>query len=167
MFLIDKPYIILTNKTGGNLLLENKCMGSIAAMLVMSLFILSGCGEKKSDEKTAEDLTEQSSNETATVGDIDIGLPIYPGAEQDPEQPPINTPHMKNIKILTGDSFDEVVAWYSKELGEFDIDHQEKGSQAMWNKESDDGMWQAVTISTILAPPGKVAITMVKGKTKR
>jgi hypothetical protein len=149
------------------MLQEKRWIGRIAAILMMSLFIISGCGEKTSEEKTVEELTEQSSNITAEVGDIDIGLPMYPGAEQDPEQPPINTPHMKNIKILTDDSFDEVVAWYSKELGEFDIDHQEKGSQAMWNKESDDGLWQAVTISTILAPPGKVAITMVKGKTKR
>ena len=149
------------------MLLENKCMGSIAAILMMSLFIISGCGEKKSDEKTAEDLTEQSSNETATVGDIDIGLPIYPGAEQDPEQPPINTPHMKNIKILTSDSFDEVVAWYSKELGEFDVEHQEKGYQALWSKETDDGIFQAATITTIFAPAGKVAIILVKGKTKR
>ena len=149
------------------MLLEKKWIGSFAAILMMSLFIISGCGEKTSEEKTAEDLTEQSSNENTAVGDIDIGLPMYPGAEQDPEQPPINTPHMKNIKLLTDDSFDEVVAWYSKELGEFDIDHQEKGSQALWNKESDDGLLQAVTISTIFAPAGKVAITMVKGKTGR
>ena len=149
------------------MLLEKKWIGSFAAILMMSLFIISGCGEKKSEVKTAEEMTEQSSNETTALADIDMGLPMYPGAEQDPEQPPINAPHMKNIKILTSDSFDEVVAWYSKELGEFDIDHQEKGSQALWNKESDDGLWQAVTISTILAPPGKVAITMVKGKTKR
>jgi hypothetical protein len=147
------------------MLLEKKWFASITAILMMSSFIIIGCGEKKSEVKTAEEMTEQSSNENTAVGDI--GLPMYPGAEQDPEQPPINTPHMKNIKILTSDSFDEVVAWYSKELGEFDIDHQEKGSQAMWNKESDDGMWQAVTISTILSPPGKVAITMVKGQTKR
>ena len=125
------------------------------------------CSEKKSEEKTAEDMTEQLSNENTEVGSIDIGLPMYPGAEQDPEQPPINTPHMKNIKILTSDSFDEVVAWYSKELGEFDIDHQEKGSQALWNKETDDGIFQAATITTIFAPAGKVAIILVKGKTGR
>jgi hypothetical protein len=149
------------------MLLEKRWIGSIAAILMMSLFIIYSCGEKTSEEKTAEKMTEQSSNETTAVGDIDIGLPMYPGAQQDPEQPPIVTPHMKNIKILTSDSFDEVVKWYSKELGEFDIDHQEKGSQALWNKESSDGLWQAVTISTILAPPGKVAITMVKGKTRK
>lgn len=146
---------------------EKKRIGSIVAILMLSLFLMNGCGEKTSEENTAEDLTEQLSTETTAAGDIDIGLPMYPGAEQDQEQPPINTPHLKNIKLLTSDSFDEVVQWYSKELGEFDIDHQEKGSQALWNKESDDGLWQAVTISTILAPPGKVAITMVKGKTRR
>ena len=149
------------------MLLEKKWIGSFAAILMMSLFIISGCGEKTSEEKTAEDMAEQSSNTTAEVGDIDIGLPMYPGAEQDPEQPPIITPHMKNIKILTNDSFDEVVAWYSKELGEFDVDHQEKGSQALWSKETDDGIFQTTTITTIFAPAGKVAIIMVKGKTGR
>ena len=149
------------------MLLEKKWIGSIAAILMFGLFLMNGCSEKKSEEKTAEELTEQSSNETTAVGDIDIGLPMYPGAEQDPEQPPINTPHMKNIKILTSDSFDEVVAWYSKELGEFDIDHQEKGSQALWNKESDDSIFQAATVTTIFAPAGKVGIILVKGKTER
>jgi hypothetical protein len=147
------------------MLLEKRWIGSIAAILMMSLFIINGCGEKTSEEKTAEEMTEQSSNETTALADIDMGLPMYPGAEQDPEQPPINTPHMKNIKILTGDSFDEVVAWYSKELGEFDIDHQKKGSQALWSKETDDGIFQAATITTIFAPAGKVAIILVKGKT--
>ncbi|HAB54005.1 MAG TPA: hypothetical protein DCE80_17810 [Ignavibacteriales bacterium] len=74
---------------------------------------------------------------------------------------------MKNIKLLTSDSFEEVVAWYSKELGEFDVDHQEKGSQALWSKETDDGIFQAATITTIFAPAGKVAIILVKGKTGR
>ena len=147
------------------MLLEKRWIGRIAVILMMSLFIISGCGEKTSEEKTAEDLTEQLSNETTAVGDIDIGLPMYPGAEQDPEQPPIITPHMKNIKLLTSDSFDEVVAWYSKELGEFDVEHQEKGYQALWSKETDDGIFQAATITTIFAPAGKVGIILVKGKT--
>ncbi len=149
------------------MLLEKKWFGRIAAILMMSLFIISGCGDKTSEEKTAENLAEQSSNENTAVADIDIGLPMYPSAEQDPEQPPINTPHMKNIKLLTDDSFDDVVAWYSKELGEFDIDHQKKGSQALWNKETDEGIFQAATITTIFAPAGKVAIILVKGKTRR
>ncbi|HEY4756801.1 MAG TPA: hypothetical protein VIH28_12140 [Ignavibacteriaceae bacterium] len=149
------------------MLLEKKWIGSIAAILMFGLFLMNGCSEKKSEEKTAEDMTEQLSNENTEVGSIDIGLPMYPGAEQDPEQPPINTPHMKNIKILTSDSFDEVVAWYSKELGEFDIDHQEKGYQALWSKKTDDGIFQAATITTIFAPAGKVAIILVKGKTGR
>ena len=147
------------------MLLEKRWIGSLAAIFILSLFLVIGCGEKKSEEKTAEEMTEQWSKENTAIGDIGIGLPMYPGAEQDPEQPPIITPHMKNIKILTGDSFDEVVAWYSKELGEFDIDHQEKGSQAPWNKKSDDGIFQAATITTIFAPAGKVAIILVKGKT--
>jgi len=144
---------------------EKKGIGSIAAILMMSLFIINGCGEKKSEVKTADDMNEQLSNETTAAGDIDIGLPMYPGAEQDPEQPPINTPHMKNIKLLTSDSFDEVVEWYSHKLGEFDVEHQEKGYQALWSKETDDGIFQAATISTIFAPTGKVAIILVKGKT--
>lgn len=149
------------------MLLGKKWIGSFAAILMMSLFIISGCGDKTSEEKTAEDLAEQSSNENTAAADIDIGLPMYPGAEQDPEQPPINTPHMKNIKLLTDDSFDDVVAWYTKELGEFNIDHQKKGSQALWSKETDDGIFQTTTITTMFAPAGKVAIIMVKGKTGR
>lgn len=149
------------------MLLEKHRNISILSVLLISLFISLGCGEKKADEQNTETSTEQSSSGNSDIADIDIGMPIYPDAEQDPEQPPINTPHMKNIKILTDDSFDEVVNWYSKQIGEFDIDHQEKGSQALWNKESDDGMWQAVTISTILAPKGKTAITLVKGQTAR
>ncbi len=147
------------------MLLEKKWIGSIAAILMFGLFLTNGCSEKKSEEKTAEEMTEQSSNETTAVADIDMGLPMYPGAEQDPEQPPINTPHMKNIKLLTSDSFDEVVEWYSKKLGEFDVEHQEKGYQALWSKKTDDGIFQAATITTIFAPAGKVAIILVKGKT--
>ena len=147
------------------MLLEKKWIGSIAAILMFGLFLMNGCSEKKVEEKTAEEMTEQSSNENTAVADIDIGLPMYPGAEQDPEQPPINTPHMKNIKLLTSDSFDEVVEWYSQKLGEFDVEHQEKGYQALWSKKTDDGIFQAATITTIFAPAGKVAIILVKGKT--
>ncbi|NWF90832.1 MAG: hypothetical protein HXY50_15410 [Ignavibacteriaceae bacterium] len=60
---------------------------------------------------------------------------------------------MKNIKLLTSDSFDEVVAWYTEKLGEFQVDNQKKGSQALWRKES-DGTIQTATISTILSPAG-------------
>ena len=66
------------------MLLEKKWIGSIAAILMMSLFIINGCGEKTSEEKIAEEMTEQSSNETTALADIDMGLPMYPGAEQDP-----------------------------------------------------------------------------------
>lgn len=142
-------------------------IGSIAAILMLSLFMMIGCSEKTTEEKNAEDLSKQLPSETTTADNLDIGFPIYPGAEQDTDQPPINTPHMKNIKLLTSDSFEEVVEWYSKELGEFDIDHQEKGSQALWKKKTKDGIFQAATISTILAPSGKVTITLVKGKVGR
>ena len=91
---------------------------------------------------------------------------MYPGAKVNPASPPINAPHMKNIHILTGDPFEKVVAWYSQKLGKFDIDRQKKGTQALWNKETDDGNFMTVTISNILSPAGQVEITMTKMKTK-
>ena len=153
-------------KQGGHMLLEKKWFLSIALIITVSFFILMGCGEKKSDDQNAEVSTEQPSTVASDAAAVDVGLPIYPGAEQDPEQPPINTPHMKNIKLITDDSFDEVVSWYTEKLGEFQIDNQEKGSQALWNKKT-DGTFQAATISTILAPAGKTAITLVKGNVRR
>lgn len=146
--------------------LKKHLLTYFVSALAIILLISAGCGEKKADEQNSETSTEQSSNISSDVADLDVGLPMYPGAEQDPEQPPINTPHMKNIKILTGDSFDEVVAWYTEKLGEFQIDEQEKGNQALWNKET-DGTFQSATISTILSPEGKVTITLVKGNLKR
>lgn len=146
--------------------LEKKWYLNFAAIFTFSLLIIIGCGEKKADEQNAEASSEQSSSGTFDVADVDVGLPIYPGSEQDPEQPPIITPHMKNIKLLTDDSFEDVVNWYTEKLGEFQIDNQEKGSQALWRKES-DGTVQTATISTILSPEGKTAITLVKGKLRR
>lgn len=151
-------------KQGGYMSLEKKWYLNFAAILTFSLFIIIGCGEKESDEQNAETSTEQSSSGSSDIADV--GLPIYPGSEQDPEQPPIITPHMKNIKLLTDDSFEDVVNWYTEKLGEFQIDNQEKGSQALWRKES-DGTVQTATISTILSPEGKTAITLVKGKLRR
>ncbi len=100
------------------------------------------------------------------AGNQDMGFPMYPGAKVNPAYPPINAPHMKNIHILTGDPFEKVVAWYSQKLGKFDIDRQKKGTQALWNKETDDGNFMTVTISNILSPAGQVEITMTKMKTK-
>ena len=150
---------------GGHMLLKEKWF-FVTFILSISFLILIGCGEKKADEQNAETSTEQSLSGSSDIADVDVGLPIYPGSEQDPENPPIDTPHMKNIKLLTNDSFDEVVAWYTEKLGEFQVDNQDKGSQALWRKES-DGTVQTATISTILSPEGKVTITLVKGKLRR
>lgn len=95
---------------------------------------------------------------------IDIGLPMYPGATVNPAYPPINESHTKNIHILTSDPFEKVVAWYTKKLGKFDIDRQKKGTQAMWDKETNDGFFITVIISNMNAPAGKVEITMTKMK---
>ncbi len=103
----------------------------------------------------------------AYAADIpDMGFPMYPGAKVNPAFPPISAPHMKNIHILTSDPFEKVVAWYSQKLGKFDIDRQKKGTQALWNKETDDGNFMTVTISNILSPAGQVEITMTKMKMK-
>jgi hypothetical protein len=142
---------------------EKKWFGSIVAILSLSLFLLNGCGEKTAD-KAAGDAAK---TETAAAGDQGIGLPMYPDAKQDPEFPLINTPQMKNIHLLTGDSFDKVVEWYTQKLGAFDVDKQPGGSQALWSKDTDDGFFMTTTISTIKAPAGKVAITMTKGKVKQ
>jgi hypothetical protein len=71
------------------------------------------------------------------TGNPDIGLPMYPGAKVNPAYPPTNAPQIKNTHILTGDPFEKVVAWYSQKLGEFDIDRQKKGTQALWSKETE------------------------------
>jgi hypothetical protein len=142
-------------------------IGVMAALLALSLLLVNGCGEKKSEEKAAGDATKTESKATAAVGDQGLGLPLYPGATQDPEYPPVNAPHIKNLHILTSDPFETVVEWYSQKLGPFDIDKQQKGSQAMWNKETQDGFFMTATITTILAPPGKVAIVLNKMKTEK
>ena len=144
------------------MVLQKRWIGVMAALLTLSLLLVSGCGGKKSEEKAAGDATTKESKATAAVGDQGLGLPLYPGATQDPEYPPINAPHMKNLHILTSDPFDKVVEWYSQKLGPFDIDKQQGGSQAMWNKETQDGFFMTATITTILAPPGKVAIVLNK-----
>lgn len=144
---------------------KKRWIGIMVALLTLSLFLVYGCGEKKSEEKTDGDVTNQESKATAAVGDLGLGFPIYPGATQDPEYPPINEPQIKNLHVLTSDPFDKVVEWYSQKLGPFDIDNQKEGSQALWNKETPDGFFMTATISTILAPPGKVAIVLNKMKT--
>jgi hypothetical protein len=92
----------------------------------------------------------------------DMGLPMYPGARVNPAYPPINAPHMKNIHLLTHDPLEKVIAWYTQKLGKFDIDRQKKGTQAMWNKDTPDGFFMTVTITTIVAPAGQVEIIMTK-----
>ena len=146
--------------------LEKHRLTYFVSVIAITLLISAGCGEKKSDEQNAETSTEQMQSDNSDLASVDIGLPIYPGAEQDPENPPINTPHMKNLKLLTGDSFDDVVKWYTGKLGEFQVDEQQNGNQALWNMEV-DGTVQSATISTIRSPEGKVRITLVKGKLRR
>ena len=143
---------------------EKRWIVTIVAVLMLSLFLTNGCGEKKSEEKVTGDIVKKVSNETTPAGDQGIGLPIYPGAKQDPEHPPINTPNFKNIHVLTSDPFDKVVKWYSQKLGEFDVDETPKKgkTQALWNKETGDGVLRTATISTINTPAGQVSITLVK-----
>jgi len=43
----------------------------------------------------------------------DLGLPIYPGATKDPEFPPLKTPFMQNLHLLSGDPFDKIVTGYT------------------------------------------------------
>ena len=146
---------------------EKRWIGIMVSLLTLSLLLVNGCAEKKSEEKAAGDATTKESKATAAVGDQGLGLPLYPGATQDPEYPPINAPHIKNLHILTSDPFDKVVEWYSQKLGPFDIDKQKGGSQAMWNKKTQDGFFMTATITSILAPPGKVAIVLNKMKTDK
>ena len=97
---------------------------------------------------------------------LDIGLPMYPGAKVNPASPPINAPHMKNLHILSSDPFQKVLDWYTQKLGKFMIDPQKGGTQALWSKETKDGVVMTVTISNISAPAGQVEITMTKMKVK-
>jgi hypothetical protein len=147
------------------MLLEKHRFAGIVSFLLI-IFFSFGCGEKKSDDQNSNGSTEKTSSGTSELASVDVGLPIYPNAEQDPENPPIKTPHMQNLKLLTDDSFEEVVKWYTEKLGKFQINTQKKGSQALWRKEA-GGSVQAATISTILAPEGKTAITLVKGNLRR
>jgi len=147
---------------GGKMASKKRWIGSFVAIFTLSLFLMNGCGEKRSEEKNGEDITNKVPRKAARTGDLDIGLPIYPGAKQDPAQPSVNAPHMKNIHIFTSDPLEKVVEWYSRKLGEFDIERQTGGTQAMWSKKTPDGIFMTVTISNIFAPPGQVEITMTK-----
>lgn len=135
----------------------------VVVVLALSLVVMNGCGEKKSQENVAGDKAAKKSEATAQQATQDEGFPIYPGAVEDPENPPVNAPHMKNIHVVTSDPFDKVVEWYSQKLGPFDVERQEKGSQAMWSKDMGGGVVMTTTISNILAPPGKVAIVLTRG----
>ena len=101
------------------------------------------------------------------AGDPDLGLPIYPGAKQDPSSPPINAPHMKNAHLLTPDPFQKVLDWYTQKLGKFRVDPQKKGTQALWNKKSPDGVVMTVTVTTINALPGQTKIVMTRFQLKK
>lgn len=101
------------------------------------------------------------------AGYQDMGLPIYPGAKQDPANPPINAPHMKNLHILSSDPFEKVLDWYSQKLGKFTTDPQKGGIQALWSKKNNDGVVMTVTISNINSPPGQTKITMTKFQMKK
>jgi hypothetical protein len=145
---------------------EKRWILSVMVILILSLFLVNGCGEKGSEENNAEGITKQVSKGAAAPGNMDIGLPMYPDAKVNPAYPPISAPHLKNIHILTSDPLEKVVAWYSGKLGKFDIDRQKNGTQALWHKEAADGFFMTITISTMTAPAGQVEITMNKMKTK-
>lgn len=146
---------------------EKRWIAMMVAILTLSLLLVNGCGDKKSEEKAAGDVTKKESKATTVAGVQDLGFPIYPGAKQDPESPPVNAPHLKNLHILTSDPFEKVVAWYSQKFGPFDIDKQKGGSQAMWHKETKDGFFMNITITTISAPAGKVVVVLNKMKTEK
>jgi hypothetical protein len=142
-------------------------IGLIIAILTLGLFVMNGCGEKKSAGTVPGDNATKESKATAATGTPDFGLSTYPRATVNPAFPPVNAPHLKNIHVLTSDPFDKVVEWYSQKLGKFDIDTQKDGAQAMWSKETDDGFFMTVTISTLTAPAGQVEVTINKMKAKQ
>ena len=72
---------------------------------------------------------------------------------------------MKNLHLLTGDSFEKVVEWYSQKLGKFTIDRQKRGNQALYDKQTKDG--EVTTITTINVPAGQTKIVLMKGKLKK
>lgn len=114
----------------------------LALGLLVSLVAIVGCGDDKQTIKTPEgEVTVEEDGGTITFegegqeGTIDItdepptedelGAPIYPGAEYvegsggtmsgTSEEGEFST---AGAEFTTGDSFDEVVAWYTDELGE-------------------------------------------------
>jgi hypothetical protein len=71
------------------------------------------------------------------------GLHYYPGAKEDPANPAIIAPHMQNVHLLTKDSFEKVLAWYTQKIGKFTDLSSSKGKQATWREEpKEDGYHQ-------------------------
>jgi hypothetical protein len=52
---------------------EKRWIGIMAAILTLSLLLMNGCGEKKSDEKLAEDITRKIIKES-TGKDVDVKM---------------------------------------------------------------------------------------------
>jgi hypothetical protein len=100
------------------------------------------------------------------AGNKIAGLQYYPGAKEDPANPAINVPHMQNVHLLTGDSFEKVLTWYTQKIGKFTDASSSKGKQSLWRNEPKEGGFMTVTISTIEVPPGQVRITMTKANLK-
>jgi hypothetical protein len=96
----------------------------LAALLVVGLAALVGCGGTKTTTKTGEFKTnEGTTTVTGTVTEKELGVPIYPGAKMDENS--AGAVKSKNAKgeevwsaavLWTDDSASKVVAWYRDKL---------------------------------------------------
>jgi hypothetical protein len=114
------------------------------AMFALALLLVAavGCGNKTTiqtpqgsaqveDQGGNSNITINQGGESATLGqsqnaptEAELGAPIYPGAEYDAENSGyVNYSNQQGSAItgtaqfLTGDSFSDVVSWYSGKLG--------------------------------------------------
>ena len=146
-------------------MVSRRCWISMAmAFILLIPYTINRHVQPKAAVGCAASQAENESGALPTQTFKDDGFPIYPNATQDPKNPPISTPFMTNIHLLTSDPFDTVVEWYTQKLGSFQVDRQERGSQALWNKKMGGGYVMTATITNILAPPGNVVIVLTKGK---
>jgi len=78
-------------------------VAAVSLMLAFGLALSAGCGGSKATSSTGP------SSASGYVSEQTVGVPIYPGTKPEQEYAGV-------YKMTTGDSFDQVVAFYRKQL---------------------------------------------------
>lgn len=156
--------------------------------LILGLFVgmvaVSGCGKKETSVKLpgGEEIQVEEDGGKVTVGteegettyesgeeeptEKDLGVPIYPDADYVPGSGGTasatsggETTVYAGGEWTTKDDFDEVVDWYSDELGEPTYTSSEAGTkEAVWIV--GDDMEKNITTVTVTEEGGKVKISI-------